>query len=175
MFNAPVIITNIPDIAQIYAINDRQCNDLDIAVEVMEQNLYLDTMNEDAISRWEGMLEIIPLDDDKLEDRRFRVKSKVLERLPYSIRVLRRRLDTLCPDGYVMTIDDNRIQISIQLTLKSKKMIQDVEKLLDEILPLNMYFELSILWNQWNTVKAFTYGQLSGRTWRELREEILEV
>lgn len=174
MFNAPEIITNIPDIAQIYAINDGQCDDLELAIETMDQNIFLDTMNEDMIARWESMLGIVPLDDDTVEDRRFRVKSKVMERLPYSIRVIWHKLDTLCPDGYVMILNDDLTEAQIKLALKSKKMIDDVGDLMEDTLPLNIVFVVSIIWNQYETLTRFTHRQLAHRTHRQIREEVFE-
>lgn len=174
MFNAPVIITNIPDIEQIYRVNDAQCEDLDAAIERMDQNLFLDTMNEEVIVRWENILGITPLDDDKVEDRRFRIKSKVMERLPYSFRVISHKLDTLCPNGYVMTISEDRTEIHIRLMLKSKKMIKDVGELMEDILPLNMFFNVTIAWNQHIVYATKKYGELKQYTHKMMREEIMD-
>lgn len=174
MFNAPDIITNIPDIAKIYEINEGQCNDLEISIQSMDQNIFLDSMNEDMIVRWEEMLQITPNTDDTIDDRRFRVKTKVMERLPYSLRVIQQKLDTLCPDGYVMTISEDRTEINIRLMLKSKKMVKDVGELMEEILPLNMIFNVTITWNQYIVYKSQTYGDLTKYTHKTMREEIMD-
>lgn len=174
MFNAPDIISNIPDIAQIYKINEAQCNELDAAVEMLNQNIFLDTMNEDMIASWEELLGITPVDNDTVEDRRFRVKSKVMERLPYSIRVIWNKLDTLCPDGYVMTLDDNLIKAHVKLSLKSKKMIEDVKVLLENTLPLNIFFDVSIIWNQYVVYESMTYDDLQKYTHTAMREEVMD-
>ena len=99
MFNAPEIFSNIPDIAQIYEINDSQSDELDEALEQLDNNIFLDKMDVETCARWEDILEITSFDDDKIEDRRFRIKLKILEKLPYSYRVIIKRLDFLCPDG----------------------------------------------------------------------------
>lgn len=174
MFNAPDIITMIPDIQMIYDINDPQCEELEEALEIMDQNIFLDQMDETTIARWEKMLGITPLDDDTVEDRRFRVKAKVMEKLPYSFRVIVHRLDTLCPDGYIMTISTDRTSIQIKLVLKSKKMIEDVGDLMEELLPLNMIYDVSIIWNQYQTLARFTHKQLASRTHKQIREEVFE-
>lgn len=41
MFNAPEIIMNIKDIAEIYKINDSQEAELENAVEILENNIFL--------------------------------------------------------------------------------------------------------------------------------------
>lgn len=174
MFNAPEIFTNIPDIAQIYAINDEQIAELEDAVDQMNDNIFLDSMNEEMIARWEKMLDIIPLDDDTLDDRRFRVKSKVLEKLPYSYRVILAKLDTLCPDGYQFIIDEDRLSVETKLALKSKRMITDVDEMLEDVLPLNMTYVVSILWNQYETLARYTHEHLASYTQKQLRENVFE-
>ena len=174
MFNAPEVITMIPDIKKIYDINDTQCEQLEASVETLDKNIFLDTMDEVTIERWEKILEIFPFDDDTLNDRRFRVKGKVMEKLPYSYRVVIHRLDTLAPDGYTFELNENRDELKIKLVIKSKKMIDDVRKLLEDLLPLNIIYDVSILWNQYITISSYTYSQLSNRTYKEVREENLE-
>lgn len=44
MFNAPKIIMNIKDIAEIYKINDSQEAELENAVETLENNIFLEKM-----------------------------------------------------------------------------------------------------------------------------------
>ena len=172
MFNAPEIFTNIPDIAQIYAINDAQIEELERAVEQMDSNIFLDTMDKETIERWENILMLNPMDNDTLEDRRFRVKSKILEKLPYSYRVIIRKLDALCPDGYTFIINDSKTNVETKLALKSKKMISDVERFLDEVLPLNMTFVVSIMWNQYSLLAGHTYRELAEYTQGDIREAV---
>lgn len=174
MFNAPEIITMIPDISRIYSINEKQGADLENAIEKMDKNIFLDQMDIDMIARWERMLKIVPLDDDTVEDRRFRVKAKVMEKLPYSLRVILHKLDILCPEGYVVEISLDRTEMSVKLTLRSKKMIDDVGDMMEEYLPLNMIYKVSIIWNQHQTLARFTHKQLASRTHKQIREEVFE-
>ena len=174
MFNAPEIFTNIPDIAQIYAVNDKQSDDLDKALAQMDDNIFLDKMDSETCSRWESILDITRFDDDTLEDRRFRIKSKVLEKLPYSYRVIIKKLDVLCPDGYTFIIDGDRLSVEAKLSLKSKKMMQDVDDLFDNVIPLNMTYVVSIIWNTHRVLANYTHEELSKFTHRELRERVFE-
>lgn len=174
MFEAPEIIMNIPDIAELYSINDEQSQALEEAAEEMDKNMFLDQMDEPMTARWEAMLNITPQENDTLNDRRFRVKSKAVGKLPYSLRAVKRKLDTLCPEGNTMTVLAGEEKVEIKLALKSKKMIEDVQALMEEVLPLNMVYSVKIIWNQHQTLSKFTHGQLSAYTHRQLREELLE-
>lgn len=173
MFNAPSIFTNIPDVAHIYELNEQQGEELDSILETMDNNLFIDKMDIYACSRWEKVLDIVPLDDDTLEDRRFKIKAKMLERLPYSYRVIVQKLDTLCPEGYTFIVDEGRTSAQAKLALKSKKMIKDVSDFIDDVLPLNMTYVVSILWNQYRNFTTLTHEQLKSFTHKELREEVI--
>ena len=48
MFNAPEIIMNIKDIAEIYKINDSQEAELENAVEILENSIFLEQMGTKA-------------------------------------------------------------------------------------------------------------------------------
>lgn len=174
MYDAPEIILKIPDIAQIYDYNEIQEEELEAAVEELNNDIMLDTMHIDIIERWEKILNINPLDDDTEEDRRFKVKAKVNEKLPYSLRVLKRKLDTLCQGGYSMEISEDRTNLNVKIALTSKKMRSAIADMLEEMLPLNMLYSTQIMYNTWGMLENYTWGELESRTWEQLRSEVLE-
>lgn len=176
MFNAPQIFMQIPDIKQLYEINDGQESDLDAAVEELENNLFFETMDEEGVRKWERLLQITVPDNDTLDDRRLRVKAKTLEKLPYTYRTLVRRLETLCPDGYkIETIDEeNGPYMNVKVALKSKRMIDAVRELLEECLPLNVSLNVMIMYNTYEVLQGFTYEKLQQYTYKQLREEVIE-
>ena len=72
-----------------------------------------------------------------------------------------------------MLISAAHDDIQIKLALTSKKMISDVTELLEEILPLNMTYNVQVMWNQHITLKSFTHKELSKYTHKQIREEVL--
>lgn len=66
MFEAPEIIRNIPDIKAIYDMNEKQGENLETEVERMDNNLFLESMDEAMTARWETMLEITKADNDTI-------------------------------------------------------------------------------------------------------------
>ena len=172
-FDAPRLIENIPDIATIYETNDDQADELDEAIETLDDNIFLDDMHEDHIVRWENILKISPATDDSWDDRRFRVKTKVLERLPYSYRVIVNKLETLVPDGLAISLDADRLHLDISLALRSVKMLADVEEMVEKMLPLNMTFTIIILYNQYLIyINRWTHGQMHAYTHEQLRSNL---
>ena len=168
MFNAPNILTRIPDIQRIYEINEKQEADLDAAVDQLEGNLFLDDMNAYQASRWEKILKISPLPDDTLDDRRFRVKTKVIERLPYSIRVLRQKIAQLSPEGYTIDINEDRTELSVGVSISSKKNIDSLTDMLDRMLPLNMTYSIDYIYNPWSVLANKNWGDIKDLTWERV-------
>ena len=170
MFEAPEVIIQIPDIKQTYEAVDKQMEKLKAAVDQMEDDIFLESMGEEKIKLWEKMLGIKPLDDDTLSDRRFRIQSKVLEKLPYSYRVVVRKLTALAPDGMKITRSDKNV--TVKLAIASKKKIKDVAELLEVTLPLNMNYEVIIMFHTYGFFKEkkMTYGQMKAFTYLALRE-----
>lgn len=170
MFETPEIIIQIPDIKQVYKAVDKQIEKLTAAVEQMEDDIFLESMGEEKIKLWEKMLAIKPFDDDTLSDRRFRVQSKVLEKLPYSYRVIIRKLTALAPNGMEITRSDTNV--TVKLAIASKKKIKDVAELLEVTLPLNMNYEVIIMFHTYGFFKEkkMAYGQMKAFSYLALRE-----
>lgn len=142
MFEAPVVIKAIPDIAQIYRINDHQIEDLDLAIEQLENNILPDTMSVEMIEKWEKLLKLFPRQEDSIDDRRMSVKRKILERLPYSYRVILRRIAELCEKGYGFWISEDRTEIEVSTLLDSQRQISIIEELLENLLPLDVIYKI---------------------------------
>lgn len=171
LFDAPEIIRSIPDIKKIYEINANQEAMLDASVNALFDDIFLETMDETKTVRWEKMLSIIPLDTDTLSERRFRIQTRVLERMPYTYRVILRKLQTLCPGGVDWTVDTGKQLIIVRVALASKNMRADVDELLDNVLPLNMEYTLIILYNTYAMLAKHTNGNLKQFTHQQMRDD----
>ena len=174
MFNAPEVYTQIPDIAQIYALSDEQNVELDDAIAKLIGNLFISEATLEAVRHWEKILDIIPSGSDTLEDRRFRVQSKMSETASYSESLIDEKLRSLCGDGeYSLVIDENRQSCTVVITLASKNQLEYVKEMLDNILPLNMLCTVSLMYNTNSMLAEYTHDELSEYTHQELRENIL--
>lgn len=172
MFNAPQILTQIPDIAQLYAINETQCTALDNAVQELDDDIFLADMHESHIERWESILKLTPSTTDTLEERRFRVKTTMMDKLPYTYRVLINKLDELCPGGYEVTLNSNKTHLGIALAIRSASSRNDVVELVEKILPLNMTYEVTELFARYSALNGnYTHADLSVFTHQEIRED----
>ena len=67
---------------------------------------FLSTAGEYAIQRYEKIFGITPMDTDTLDERRFKVLTRINTQLPFSVRRLRQQLATLCgADGYKLEVN----------------------------------------------------------------------
>lgn len=135
---------------------------------------WIEISTERGIARREKMLGIQPFADESLEDRRFKILSKWNKKLPYTYRGLEQLLNTLCgSDGYVMELKPNEYSLDIKIELTRKRMLDEVRKTVQEMIPANLVLVVSLKYNQYKTLKKFRYGDLKKYTYKQLREEVL--
>ena len=135
---------------------------------------FLSTAGEYAISRYEKIFGVVPQDTDTLDERRFKVLTRINTQLPFSVRRLRQQLETLCgEDGYKLEVSGGKYTLSVKVALTAKRNQQAVKELLADIVPANMVCTTSLLYNQHADLTRFTHAQLALLTHVEIREEVL--
>lgn len=135
---------------------------------------FLSTAGEYAIQRYEKIFGVVPQDTDTLDERRFKVLTRINTQLPFSVRRLRQQLATLCgEDGYKLEVGGGKYTLSVKVALTAKRNQQAVEELLADIVPANMVCTTSLLYNQHADLTRFTHAQLALLTHFEIREEVL--
>ncbi|WP_455715449.1 putative phage tail protein [Anaerosporobacter sp.] len=146
------------------------------AVEDAINDQFANTLTDNGCKRWESIMDIHKLDTDDLDFRRFRILSKLNERLPYSYRMLELQLKTLCgDDGYTMVLKNNEYTLKVRIALASKNKYSDVETTMRKYVPANIIIDVSLMYNRHETVASFTHEQLVKYTHLQLREEELDV
>jgi hypothetical protein len=171
VFNAPNIVTQIPDIAQIYAINEDQGEQLDADVEQINNDIFVDSMGDDTLKHWESIFRFTPKDDASLDDRRLKVKGKMIERLPYSYNVMISKLNSMLPYGYDLYLNEDLTYMQVKVNLISKYTLPDVQEFLEAITPLNMFLEVILKYNTYGVLNQFTHGTLGSYTYGQLVDE----
>ena len=92
---------------------------------------------------------------------------------PSDIR-LKELMTTLCgEDGFTVTMVGSTFTLSVRVMLTAKQNYDDVETLLNRIVPENLILDLSLMYNQHQTLAAFTHAQLAAYTHYFLRNEVL--
>ena len=107
------------------------------------------------------------------------------ERLASSVLGLNVKMLPLCSDGsilgltvfqkcgFTVTLVGSTFTLSVRVMLTAKQNYDDVETLLNRIVPENLILDLSLMYNQHQTLAAFTHAQLAAYTHYFLRNEVL--
>lgn len=169
-FNCPEAVGKIKEIDAIYKMNDI-VNPM-VEAENLEKDLFIGTATKNGIARREKLYSIIPKDTDTLEDRRYRVLAKENSEIPYTIRSLKRKLETLCGENGV-TIELTEEKITVKVALARKGMYEDTAKMLEEIVPLNIIVNCLQMYNTHGILRGYTHRQLRQFTHGQLRNEVL--
>ncbi|MCQ4637151.1 YmfQ family protein [Anaerovorax odorimutans] len=138
------------------------------------ENQFVETADEEAISRYEKIYSVEPMPGATLEERRFNLMARLTEQTPYTQRKLAEMLAALCGEnGYVLSLDigNYAVQVGVELTAKNNELA--VKRLMGNVLPCNLTWQVGLLYNQHSKLARFTHGQLSAYTHQALREEVL--
>lgn len=170
MFEYPEVLRSMKEFPAIYNMNDKVNPAID--AENLELDLFISTATEAGIARREREYGIKPKDTDSLEDRRFIVQVYANEVLPYTENVIRKKLANICgEDGYSMEVFIDKIVVRV--FLQKKLYLDAVRELLEKVVPLNVVIDSELMYNTYNFLKGKTYAQLSQKTYKQMRDEVL--
>ncbi len=135
-------------------------------------NRFLETADRTGLERFERLMKLDSY--GQIEERRFRCRAKWNEQKNYTPAWLRSQLDYLCgEDGYNLSIVAEKYLLVIQVALKSKNNVVSIRDMLARIMPANMLWDVTLLYNQHVTLQPYTHGELSKYTYSKLRNEVL--
>lgn len=130
---------------------------------------------ESGVRRWESMLGISPKDTDSLDERKFRILTKLNQELPYTLRKLELALTNLCgADGYSVGMNAAEYHIEVKLALSNANNYQEVMDLLEKMIPANLTQFVKIMYNSNATIGLMTHAQLAVYTHEQLKSEVFE-
>ncbi len=170
----PPILRPVRELRAICAGQQAVLEDVWAAVEAALDDQFIQDARESGIARRERILQIAPKGTDTLEDRRFRVKARMNEQLPFTLPALRQQLADLCgPAGYTVALDRGAYLLTVRVALTAKSNFDDVGALLERVAPANIVIDLDLKYNQHGTLAGFSHGQLAAYTHDQLRNEVL--
>lgn len=103
------------------------------------KNEFIATADEYGIGRFEEILHILPSHDDTLESRRSRVQSRWFTSLPYTWRMLIRKLTALCGEkDFTVTKQFDFYRIDLDVSLELFGQVEELERIIETMLPCNM-------------------------------------
>lgn len=140
----------------------------------LEQEIHPETASEKGLSRFEKMCSITPRETDTLEERRFRVTvaRKVIDVL--NERNLVDLIEDLTHGDCRVIIDKAAQTVTVKVGLTSMKMFSLVERLVHDYIPVDMRADVIQMYNRYVDYAGKTYAELSEKTFKQLKEEVLD-
>lgn len=155
--------TENPEISALWSVMEDIMNDQ-----------FVNESTENGVNRWETIMSIVPKGTDSLDLRKFRILTRLNERLPYTFTALEQQLATLCGvDGFTLELNNGAYTLIVRVELTAKGKFDEVGSLLKRTVPANILIDLSLLYNQQSLLSGFTHAHLSGYTHEQLRIEVI--
>lgn len=170
----PEVLKQYAEFEEICRVEQPQVAELWDNIERLLLEAFIQDESEIGAARWESVLDIQPFDTDTLELRNFRIHGRMLEEAPYTYRVLCNQLGIMCgDDGYTCELNKDQYTLKIRVALKSKKMIDEVGKLAERIVPLNLILDVELLYNTHRMIHDYglTHRDLSQYTFGQIKTQ----
>lgn len=170
-------IDNPPHLEEIYEfreldrVSDRQMLLLEVALENLENDILISTSTRKGIERRERILGIIPRDAVNIDKRRRNVLLAWYDVYPYTRLDLQRRLDLLCGQGRcTVTYNAAAQTMHVAINLRAKDQKQDLEEMLEKVVPLMISISTEIIYNKWRQYKPWSWWEMKAKTWEYIKE-----
>lgn len=109
----PEVLRNYREFQKTFEAEEPEVKKVYNELSKVLNDLFVEDATERGIKRWENILGIVPKPSENLEDRKFKILSKLVKKLPYTRRRLEQLLEVLCgKDGYSLTVFGQREVIS---------------------------------------------------------------
>jgi len=139
----PRFMQDFSELKELLNITNGETDAINTQVGRILDEAFIDDCTEYGIKKYESICGILPADTDTLEERKARVKIKWNDSIPYTFIALIRKLNVYCGGADFYDIDANMedYEISIFTHLSLSTTVQEVEKMIDRIMPANMHYE----------------------------------
>jgi hypothetical protein len=142
-------------------------------VETVITDQFILEATENGVKRWESMLNVSPKDTDTIDERKFRILTKLNQELPFTLRKLERTLINLCGnDTFSINVNAAEYHVEIKLALSNQNNYQEVMNVLNMMIPANMTQTVKIMYNNHEVLTRFTHAEMTAYKHEQLRSEV---
>lgn len=167
----PKVVRTIKEFEVLGDAENPEINNLWLDNQIVLNNQFINTLDEQGCARWEKMLDITPKGTATIEDRRLAILARINASLPYTYRQLENFLRNICADDYTMTLDNENYTLTVLLSLSRQNQFDEVSNLLAKVIPANLICNVSLKYNQYKIIKPYRYRLLVNYTCHEIRVE----
>ena len=140
----PTFLQNILEYKEIMNVEDIEISDIKAEIENSINEVSIQNATEKGIARYEKILNMKTISELSLENRRVLVKSKFLNRAPFTVKWLDNNLKSLCGEGnYEINIDYKNFILNIQIGYLFEEATEEIRKDLKNIVPANLKLNMN--------------------------------
>ena len=137
----PPVIKQIKDIQQIAKAEDIEFTKLNTSITEVIRNMFVFTADETGVKRFEKLLGITPKTAQSLDDRKIHIIS-MMNRRKMSLEELTAMLSNYS-EGIRLINDMSNFEMIVEINTDAGS-LETINSIIDEILPLNIYFEFAL-------------------------------
>ena len=153
----PGRMAQIKEFMDLCLAENPEFDDMEAVRKKWLNNKFPTQADEDGIAMFEKILDLHPSDSDTLEDRRFRVLTKLNERLPYTWIQLHRMMAALCGwDGYELKLE--HFVLTVYLAMDSRSKLNSVIDMLRDVIPMHILIDIEQAVELFLKVPVYSYS-----------------
>lgn len=170
----PPVMKNFSEFKEIMRTENAETDRISGNMQRVLDNAFIESCDSYGIKKYEAMLKLFPSPEDTIESRRLRVLIRWNEFIPYTYRVLIRKLNAFCGvNGYDILPDLENYNLTLDIHVSVSKQREEIEKFLNRIMPMNFSYRVNIKYNTHKVLAGYTHNYLSQYTHKGAREEEL--
>lgn len=167
----PSFLQEIAEFKELTDAEQPEFDEVSAAVRNLPGELFIFTMGEIGVARWEKILNIPSKATETLEERRSRIVMRLMAQIPYTYRRLLEMLEQVCgKDGYIVELDASKFSLSVKVAVERAANFPDVVELVDNIAPANLLVTVARLYYRWRDYAGYTWADVSAMTWQQVKE-----
>lgn len=170
----PTIMKEFKEFQALTDAENPEVSSLWAVLEDIMNDQFINDSTENGVNRWETIMNITPKGTDNLDVRKFRLLTRLNEKIPYTLTTIEQQLVTLCGEtGYTLYLDNGTYTLTVRIRMYASSKYDEVDGFLKRTVPANMIIDLSLLYNTYSQLSALTHNQMATYTHDQLRKEVI--
>ena len=140
----PDFVRGISEFQELDKALTPELDELNHAIQQIQQNQFIETANHEGLSYYERMLKIKP--DKDIEIRRFNILAKFNSTIPFTMRWLENSLNSTIGKGsYLLDLDHVNYTLTISIMKHKEYLITHLRQELEDKLPAHLILVINVL------------------------------
>lgn len=137
----PSIYKDVTEMEVIVGVNDELLDNEEEILDDLENSQFIVNAPEHAVSEYEKLLNIYPLNTDSIEFRRIRIMNRLSMTPPFSLPYLREKLNTIIGVGkYNCYMDYDNYTLYVESSATNQSYVNETYVTINKLKPANIVF-----------------------------------